>query len=63
MNDVHNALRSMYPEDYRDVYGDIKPIIRKYVTVQQSAVQRGTLTAEQLRKINGQGYYGNIEIL
>ena len=32
MNDVHNALHSMYPEDYLDVYGDIKPIIRKYVT-------------------------------
>lgn len=32
MNDVHNALRSMYPENYLDVYGDIKPIIRKYVT-------------------------------
>ena len=32
MNDVHNALHSMYPEDYLDVYGDIKPIIRKCVT-------------------------------
>lgn len=32
MNDVHNALHSMYPEDYLDVYEDIKPIIRKYVT-------------------------------
>lgn len=34
MNDVHNALRSMYPEDYLDVYGDIKPIISKYATDQ-----------------------------
>lgn len=32
MNDVHNALHSMYPEDYLDVYEDIKPIIKKYVT-------------------------------
>ena len=32
MNDVHNAFHSMYPKDYLDVYGDIKPIIRKYVT-------------------------------
>lgn len=34
MNDVHNALRDMYPDDYLDVYGDIKPIISKYTTVQ-----------------------------
>jgi len=34
MNDVHNALRSMYPEDYLYVYGDIKPIISKYATAQ-----------------------------
>ena len=34
MNDVHNALRNMYPDDYLDVYGDIKPVISKYITVQ-----------------------------
>lgn len=34
MNDVHNALCSMYPEDYLDIYEDIKPIIRKYATAQ-----------------------------
>ena len=34
MNDVHNTLRCMYPEDYLDVFGDIKPIIRKYATAQ-----------------------------
>lgn len=34
MNDVHNALRSMYPDDYLDVYGDIKPILSKYATDQ-----------------------------
>ena len=32
MNDVHNALRGMYPEDYLDVYGDIKSILSKYAT-------------------------------
>jgi hypothetical protein len=30
LNKVHNALRSMYPEDYFYVYGDIKPILSKY---------------------------------
>jgi hypothetical protein len=30
LNEVHNALRSMYPEDYFYVYGDIKPILSKY---------------------------------
>lgn len=34
MNDVHNALRGMYPEDYLDVYGDIKSILSKYATNQ-----------------------------
>ena len=34
MNDVHNALREMYPEDYLDVYGDIKSILSKYATNQ-----------------------------
>lgn len=34
MNEVHNALRSMYPDDYLDVYGDIKPILSKYATDQ-----------------------------
>ena len=29
MNDVHNALQRMYIEDYLDLYGDIKTIIRK----------------------------------
>lgn len=30
MNDVHNVLRSRYPEYYIDVYRNIKPIISKY---------------------------------
>lgn len=34
LNDVHNALRGMYPEDYLDVYGDIKSILSKYTTNQ-----------------------------
>lgn len=34
MCDVHNALRNMYPDDYLDVYGDIKSIISKYTTAQ-----------------------------
>lgn len=34
MNDVHNVLRRMYPEEYFDVYGDIKSILSKYATNQ-----------------------------
>lgn len=34
MSVVHNALRSMYPKDYHNVYRDIKPVIRMYSTNQ-----------------------------
>lgn len=40
MNDVHNALRKMYPEDYLDVYADIKPVIKKYAS-DQSILEDG----------------------
>lgn len=53
MNDVHNALHSMYPEDYLDVYGDIKPIIRKYATDKDSKVDvnNKTLLHNEIQQI------------
>ena len=53
MNDVHNALHSMYPEDFLDVYGDIKPIIKKYATDKDKkvGVNNKTLLHNEIQQI------------
>ncbi len=53
MNEVHNELRKMYPDDYLDVYADIKPILSKYATEQdkKSAGANKTLIHNEIQQI------------